>query len=102
MKSNVYSIYDKKSESYSPPFIAYNHTCAKRMVAAAMTEGSLLKMFPNDYRLDFIGTFEDAFGNFKSFANKDIVCEVSNLVVHNSVCNGDDVRVGDGQTAEVN
>lgn len=92
MKVNMYSIYDKKSETYSVPFHGINHDCAKRIVTASMHEDSFLQKYPSDYRLDCIGTFEDTFGMFESFEKKEIVCELSNLVPYKYVGDGTDVR----------
>ena len=95
MKLKLYSIYDKKSESYSKPFDAYNDNCAKRMVAASMDEASLLRKYPTDYRLDNIGTFDDQTGQFENWSEKVIVSEVSNLVPLAIV--GDGTNVGEGK-----
>lgn len=96
MKLKLYSIYDKKSESYSKPFDAYNDNCAKRMVAASMDEASLLRKYPTDYRVDQIGTFNDENGQFENCPEKVIVSEVSNLVPLAIV--GDGINVGEGKT----
>lgn len=92
MKVNMYAIYDKKAETYSVPFHAYNHDCAKRIVIASMSDESFLQKYPSDYRLDCIGDFEDTFGMFQSPEKKEIVCELSNLVPSKRVGDGTDER----------
>lgn len=90
MKVNMYAIFDKKAETYSIPFHAVNHDCAKRIVIASLHSDSFLQKYPNDYRLDCIGTFEDTFGMFDSPEKKEIVCEVSNLIPKNDGVDSDE------------
>lgn len=80
MKTNFYAIFDKKAETYGMPFPALNHAVACRMVSASMDEGSMLRLYPHDYRVEKVATFEDTFAMFDSPEKKEIVAEVSNLV----------------------
>lgn len=79
MKSNVYSIYDKKAKCYGMPFLAHNHAVAARMVQASMDEVSLLAKYPHDYCLECVGSFSDEDGSLIPLSKKEIVSEVSNL-----------------------
>ena len=82
----VYSVYDKKAQSYSPPFLASRHTVAIRMVTASCSDpNSLVCMYPNDYRLDQIGFFCEATGALSSLEEKEIVMEMSKKEENNSV-----------------
>lgn len=65
---NLYSIYDKKAKAYARPFFMQNDATATRAVLSSL-EGTDLGMFPNDYTLFCIGTFDDLNGHIESNIN---------------------------------
>lgn len=76
----VYSVYDKKAKTYSPPFLASRHSVALRMVTASCSDtNSLIRLYPHDYRLDHIGFFCESTGVLSSLTEKEIVVEMSNI-----------------------
>ena len=54
----IYAIFDKKSERYDTPFIAYSDLFAKRRFMLMLDEDGPLKKWPEDFRLDKVGTFD--------------------------------------------
>lgn len=60
MKLEMYSIYDIKSKIFTTPRYAINENTAKRMFYCVFNENkSMYKIFPNDYQVFKIGTFDD-------------------------------------------
>lgn len=71
----LFSIYDKKSEGYKPPFAVPTIGEAERaFLDACNTEGSDLQKHPDDYQLYFVGEFDFSSG------------EITPLKTH--ICNG--------------
>lgn len=66
MHVNVYSIYDRKGQSYSPPFLAQTDELAVRMVVGSISPTSNLALYPSDFQLYFLGSFSDSSGLFTS------------------------------------
>lgn len=63
MLHRVYSIYDIKSETYSPPFLQKNDIEAKRSFQEiANDKNTMVSKYPEDFTLCSIGTFNDALG----------------------------------------
>ena len=63
MKVNIYSIHDIKTEAFMQPFFARSHGEAIRMVENAVEDPqSGFHKHAQDYRLFFIGIFEDGPG----------------------------------------
>lgn len=59
----IYTVYDEKSEEYSPPFFTLNDKLAKRTInESAKGNGSMLGQYPEDYKLYYIGMFDNATG----------------------------------------
>lgn len=88
---NVYSIFDKKVAAYGQPFFALNDQAAKRMVSMASAErNSLLRVFPEDYTLERLGTFDESSGQLDS-EKPSTVASVSALVLR-------DVDVGESES----
>lgn len=53
----VYAIYDKKGERYDTPFFAISDLFAKRRFYLMADEKGPLQMWPDDFRLEKVGTF---------------------------------------------
>lgn len=63
MKTSLYSIYDKQAEIYGRPFHAVNDILAKRTYETiAQDPKSDLALYPQDYKLVKIGTFDSKSG----------------------------------------
>lgn len=65
MVKNLYTIFDKVSESYMPPFTEINHGTAIRGLQDMMTQNvnHNLAKFPHDYALYLLGSFDDQSGD---------------------------------------
>lgn len=61
-KQSIYSVFDIKTRSYAPIFLADNHDVAKRMVISAMAEESHLHRFAEDFRLMYLGDWDSNSG----------------------------------------
>ncbi len=70
MKMFVYSVKDNASGTFLPPFTAYSDTVAKRDFkcqyddAVRNVPSSSLAMFPGDFDLYLLGTFDNESGKF--------------------------------------
>lgn len=63
MINNIYTIYDKKSETFSQPMFYYSNAIAVRSVEYMVNKtGSQLYSNPADFSLFHIGTFDDVSG----------------------------------------
>lgn len=63
MKLGMYSIFDRKAESYASPFYAANDAAAMRLfVMEGQRDESMIRMFPSDYELCCVGDFDDQSG----------------------------------------
>lgn len=66
MKQYVYSIYDSKAEAYLRPFFTTTKGLALReFVAAANETGQPLNMYPSDYTLFEMGTYDTQSGRIE-------------------------------------
>ena len=63
MDKNLYSIYDKKSEIYAPPFIELTDGTAIRAVTDLLSRQDLpFSKYPEDYTLTKIGSWDEFAG----------------------------------------
>lgn len=63
MKLKAFSIYDVKSESYSPPFFQNTVGLAIRMFTEAANDPETrIAKYPTDFTIFEIGTFDDSSG----------------------------------------
>jgi len=65
----IYAIFDKKSERYDTPFIAYSDLFAKRRFMLMLDEDGPLRKWPDDFRLDKVGSFDVKTSNVKETKN---------------------------------
>lgn len=80
----LYSIMDKKVGEYMPPFVVPNLTTALRGISQALSEPtnkSPMALYPHDFALYEVGTFNSKLGRIESLANPAFVEEISNLIV---------------------
>lgn len=67
MKSNVYCIFDSKSESYHPPTLQPNHATAIRAAENILKNPqSQITQTPEDFSIFHIGQFDDNTGKVTS------------------------------------
>lgn len=80
MKLNAYTLYDIKSETYSPPFWAVSHGAATRIIMdVAADPNTTVGRHPVDFTLICIGTFDDGIGLLQPFEAKQHVADVATL-----------------------
>lgn len=61
---NLYSIYDRATESYTPPFQQPSNNAAIRAIKNEIRQpDSQLAQHPTDYELYQVGTFDETTGN---------------------------------------
>lgn len=74
MIKNIYSVFDKKAQVFSNPFTTLNHGTAIRSFDQACKDpGTELSMYPNDFTLFCIGTFDDEFGTITPPATAELI-----------------------------
>lgn len=61
----VFSIFDKKSRSYRPPFFSYNEETAIRTLRKVAETDQTISEFPEDFDLYVIGNWDDIEGEIK-------------------------------------
>jgi hypothetical protein len=67
----LYSIFDSKVNSFAPPFVATNDQEAIRMFKTSINYGeSTLNMYPEDFDLFRLGSFNSESGTFDSQLEK--------------------------------
>lgn len=62
MKQNIYSIYDRATMEYASPFFAPSDETAARCVRGAFDPHSQLILYPGDYIIKCIGSFDSESG----------------------------------------
>ncbi|WNK13634.1 MAG: nonstructural protein [Microvirus sp.] len=67
MKTNVYSVFDAKTDAFAQPFFApTNGSALRSFISAAQDPATLLSKHPGDYSLYQIGEFDDDDGQIKA------------------------------------
>lgn len=82
MEMKLYSVFDKKTCVYSPPFLAHNNGHAIRLVTDTMADkNTSLSRHPADYCLHEIGSFDDGVGRLLPIESGAVgVIELSELL----------------------
>lgn len=81
MIKNVYSLFDKKAKLFTPPFVSDNVQTARRSLMLPVNElESFLGMYPDDYEVYDLGTFDDSTGKIEPREVKDFCFNLSDLV----------------------
>lgn len=71
MKTNIYSVYDKKAECFSQPFNMVNDAVAMRVIKNCVRDKTHnYGQNPEDYALYKIGTFDDVVGELEQEQSK--------------------------------
>lgn len=66
--AKLFSIFDNKAESYSPPFAAATKGLATRMFADLVNDRSTAPgKYPQDFKLVEIGCFDEMTGNISGY-----------------------------------
>lgn len=61
--AKLFSVYDTKAEMYSAPFSERTHETARRQfVTACKDRATPVGMYPDDYALFVVGSFDDSTG----------------------------------------
>lgn len=77
----MYSLFDKKALTYSPPFVASNDQVATRMVRDLVQDtNTTVGRHPSDYTLYGIATWDDALGLVIAQTPLQLIIEVAALV----------------------
>lgn len=73
----LFSIFDVKASSYAPPFVAANEVDASRQIAMALMASPSIppSMFPEDFFLVELGTWDEVSGEIKSEILRHASCE---------------------------
>ena len=80
MDKNLYSIYDKKSEIYAPPFIELTNGTAIRAVTDLLNRPEMpFNKYPEDYTLVKIGSWDEFAGIPTADNPPEIVIELITL-----------------------
>jgi hypothetical protein len=78
MKKPVFSVFDKVAEIYTPIFIESTDGTALRFIQDQMAKDIPFARHPQDFRLDRIGVFDEATGEFDP-SSKATLIELSQL-----------------------
>lgn len=77
----MYSVYDTKSQHFSPPFFQVNEIMATRAFARAANDpASDIHAFPDDFTLYQVGTFDDNNANIDACLPPVLVINASSLI----------------------
>jgi hypothetical protein len=69
MKLGMYSIYDRKTNVYHPPFLQQTDASAERAFRIILNKDSLMSTYPDDYDCVKVGTFNDDSGKVENNEN---------------------------------
>jgi len=80
MDKNLYTIFDKKSEIYAPPFVELTDGTAVRMVTDLLsTPNTPFAKYPTDYTLVRIGSYDELTGIPSSDIPPTTIMELSDI-----------------------
>lgn len=82
-----FSIYDKKVGEYMTPFFAPNRISAIRSLQAALRDKSNLSMYPHDFTLFELGSYNKDEGLLVSNGQPKFCEEIANLLPKEGVSN---------------
>ena len=82
----LYSIYDSKTNRYTPPFFAKSEKEAIRNVTDIVNyKQGLINSFPSDYTLYYVAAFNEVTGQIHCFDHPVIVTNCSELVTNDTI-----------------
>lgn len=80
MLVGLYSIYDVKTQVFSPPFLFHNDAQAMRELSRELNKpDSNVSRFPEDFELRDCGTWDDNLGTVKQTELPRVVCRFSEM-----------------------
>jgi len=79
MVKNVYSVYDRKMKYYVRPVVIPNDDEARRSFSGVFSGENDISKFPQDYRIDYLGKFDDSTGEFIPQIPPTLFCELTEL-----------------------
>lgn len=74
----MFSVYDKKAQMYTVPFLEIADGTAIRFIQDQMSKDIPFSRHPQDFRLDRIGDFDEHTGEF-SQDSKNVIIELEQL-----------------------
>lgn len=78
---HLYTLHDVKALIYNPPFPAANHAVAKRMVTELASDlNTSVGRHPSDYKLYYLGNYDDSNGSFAILSVAEHVSDVVALL----------------------
>lgn len=81
MELQLYSVYDKKTQVFSPPMTFHNDEHAQRDLRNEITsKGGMLAKYPEDYELYRVGSWNDYNGKLEAVTPTILVCRVDTLI----------------------
>lgn len=80
MQKPIYSVHDSKTQLYAAPFVSHNENAAVRSFDRAANDPSLdICMYPADYSLFQLGTFDEDTGRIELLDAPKLVVQASSL-----------------------
>lgn len=86
MLINVYTIYDKKSDLFQAPFYGISHPSMIRSLQMRVNRSKDIpeNLYPEDYTVYQIGTFDDLKGLLVGFDSAELVIEMMKVIERGS------------------
>lgn len=82
MKQQVYSILDVKSSVFSQPFFMVSKGVALRNFGDLVNDPqTTISKHPSDFKLYFIGEFDDNSGGLSPLAQPEFICSADDFVL---------------------
>jgi len=80
MQTKVFAIFDVKAKSYGQPFFVPHNGIALRMFSDLVVDDkSSISKHPEDYKLYYLGEYDDVAGNFTSVPTPDFLANASDF-----------------------
>jgi len=80
MITNMYVVYDSKSECYNKPFCLINDKVAFRSAESIVEDKtSEIAKHPEDYTMFRIGTYEDLTAEIELLSSREVICRFHQL-----------------------
>lgn len=85
MKRKVFSVYDVKAQTYANPFLfTHKGEAIRAFMTGATDKSTSLNKYPSDYKLYYLGEFDDQSGKLHSIPNPEYLNTASDFV-HNEL-----------------
>ena len=82
MVQMMFAVYDKRAGMYNAPMMNVNGVCMTRHMTSIMKQDreSNYRLFPEDFRLDWIGSFDAQTGHLQPPEQLQTICEMIDIV----------------------